>query len=318
MIKSIKVANIAYLSFQMHFDAKVNKKTTTKLNNENLYNMMLVTSENDLKATGILLSFVLLSYMNTEYFPDICKSVHCPNNNSKINIEFYYYDSEKSNYELVNYHLIFNENGIVKEILNDINIRTKNSGKFVPEIPEKLSDYFNNIFTFDCLNQIQVDKYFDISINMIKDFETYKLFLIDFFKYLGYNVNEIFFNDENELSVRFAYTSTSITIDEDKELKIIVSLCSIVFTVFIKTGMLYLSNLQSVLEHESLVRMFELISMNDSFTLHNNCQFIVEESSEIYTFLENSQFLFSPIIEDVQILKVTEFLKSTFVEWKKN
>ncbi len=32
-------------------------------------------------------SFVLLSYMNTEYFPDICKSVHCPNNNSKINID---------------------------------------------------------------------------------------------------------------------------------------------------------------------------------------------------------------------------------------
>lgn len=318
MIKTIKVANLGYLSFQMHFDAKVNKKITTKLNNDNLYNMMLVTSNSDSKGTGIMLTFVLLSYMNTQYFSDICRSVHCFNYNSEIYIEFYYYNTDKANYDLVKYHLIFNKNGIVKEILDDINIRKENSGSYVTELPEKLCDYFNNFFTFDCLNDIQIDKYFEISTSMIKEFETYKHFVVDFFKYLGYTVNDIFFNNDNELTIKFAYTSTSIAIEEDKELKIITSLSSLLFSVFIKTGLLYISNLQSVLPQESLVRVFELTSMNDAFSLHNNCQFIIDESYDIHTFLDNSQFLVSPIVEDVQILKLTEFLKSSFVEWKKN
>jgi hypothetical protein len=64
--------------------------------------------------------------------------------------------------------------------------------------------------------------------------------------------------------------------------------------------------------------VFELMSISDAFMLHNNCQFVLEESNKIKDFIDNSEFLYKPIVEDVQILKVTEFLNTFFVEWKKN
>jgi hypothetical protein len=318
MIKTIKVSNVAYLSYQMHFDAKIKRKTSTTIKDVNLYNMMLINSDDTADSSFMVFPFSLLSYLGTEYFVDICLSVSNEKINSEIFIEFYYFNSIEKDYDFITYHLIFNKNGITKEMLNDIDIRTKESGKFATELPQEICNYFNNFFSFNFLNDIQVNKYFEISSSMIREFDTFKHFTIDFFKYLGYTVSDIFFDNDQELNIKFAYTSNNISAEEDKELKIIISLCSVLFTVFIKTGTVYLSNLHEMLPQESLVRVFELMSISDAFMLHNNCQFVLEESNKIINFIDNSEFLYKPIVEDVQILKVTEFLNTFFVEWKKN
>ena len=318
MIKTLKVSNIGYLSFQMHFDAKKDKNITFSINNTNLYNMMLVTCDDVSDPSYALYPFTLLSNLGTEYFADLCVAIIPPKVKSKIEVEFFYYDGSVNEYKLVNYIIVLSQEGIIKEILDDNELRTDKSGKFVSELPELLTTYFNSYKNFNCLNDIQVNKHFDISSEMIKISDVFKRFVVELFNYLGYIINDIFCDDTNDLSLVYKYTAGKVTIEDDKELKMIVSLASPLFMMFIKTGVLYISNIHKVLPYESTVRFYEMASCSKTFKEKNHCQFIIEEKSDIYDFLYKTDFVVSPIVEDVQIIKVIEFLNTPFVEWKKN
>jgi len=318
MIKTIKVSNVAYLSYQMHFDSVVNKPISFGINNINLYNLMLVTADEKSDPAYMLFPFTLLSNLGTEYFHDLCVSIAQPNIISKIEIEFFYLDPTLHEYQLISYVLAVKQSGIVKELLNGYDIRNDASGKYATELPEVLSAYFQTYHSFNCINDLQVNRYFDISSEMVKTSKVFKTFLVDIFNYLGYVVNEVNCNEYNELYVVYKYASGKVTVEEDSELKIITALASVLFVVFIKTGIVYISNAQMVLPHESLVAFYEMISSKSIFRSKNDCQFILEESNEIYNFLYNTNFSISPLIENVQILKVIEHFKSTFVEWTRN
>lgn len=316
MIKSLKVSNVAHLSFQLHFNAKKEKEISFKINDSYLYNMLLLTCDDKSDPSYFLFPFTLLSYLGTEYFNELCFSVGSPVVESKIEIEFFYYNIDMSEHDLIKYVLVFNQHGIIKELLNDIDIRDNNSSKYATELPELITSYFQTYQHFNCLNEIQVNKYYSISVEMIKSSSTFKKFVVDFFNRLGYIVNDLFF-DDNELQLIYKYASGKVDVEYDNELKLITALASVLFVVFMKNGILYISNAIKVLPHESTVSFYEILSSHKALK-RVNCQFLVEERDDVFNFLYNSNFSFSPLIEDVQIIKVTEYLNTPIVEWKKN
>jgi hypothetical protein len=317
MIKSLKVSNVANMSYQLHFNAEKQKEISFKISNFYLYNMLLLTCDDKSDPAYFIFPFSILNYLGTEYFNDLCFSVGSPKINSKIIIEFFYFNTEINDYEIINYILIFNQEGIVNEIFNDINLRTKDSSKYVSELPELILSYFQSYYFFNCMNDLQINKHYSISLEMIESSSIFKKFIIDFFNYLGYIINDIFIDNE-ELYVIYKYSSGKIDVESDNELKLIVSLSSLIFIIFMRQGVFYLSNISKVLPHESTVLFYEMMSINDNFRRKNNCQFIIQESHEIFDFLYNSNFSINPIIEDTQIIKVIEYFNRPIVEWKRN
>ena len=112
MIKTIKVSNVAYLSYQMHFDAKIKRKTSTTIKDVNLYNMMLINSDDTADSSFMVFPFSLLSYLGTEYFVDICLSVSNEKINSEIFIEFYYFNSIEKDYDFMYYQCSTNQDSV--------------------------------------------------------------------------------------------------------------------------------------------------------------------------------------------------------------
>lgn len=313
MILAIQVKNVLGFNYSLSFRSgrRIDKSFTIK--GCNLFTTYHITNgKGDASYKRIIAPFQILRVLGTDGFRIYCESIETT---SAINLEFLIIDPIDHRFRKAQYSIVMSKEGILEECVDGTLVIPKvRSNPFKSFAPAIFLDYFELLITCDLedrVNMLDMEKVFDNVVHI----PSFVKFLIQFVKLGGFRITNIYKDNKGVIQVKQDQKITAY--ENDKKLftwfhkspksverfKIMCTISWAVWTVFIRTGIIVLHNIDKVLDYESLYNLVEMFNTADELDM-NTAQLIFSAKDQDFNLYPE------------QVMEVSKQNEITYCTWQ--